>query len=517
MSGLSGLQSGFLLAGASCMLLSLIFYLKELKNISLIFLILTSFFIFSFSALLDPFLNLWDERFHALVAKNLMKHPLIPTLYDNPIVNIAYDRWDRYHIWLHKQPLFLWQIALSFKLFGFNEYALRLPDIILGSFLVIAFFRTATILVNERTGVIACLIFISNMFINELISGRQELEHNDFTFLAYISLSIWSFIEFKNSGNKYWIYLIGIFSGFAILCKWLVGLLVYLGWSVYELTDISHKEYSGFIKNILISFMLCVIIALPWQLLCFRWYPSESGLAYKYFLFHFSKVLDGHSGSAWYHFNEFKEIYGILAVLLIIPAFVILYKRIKDKRMYFSFLVMLIAVYLFFTLTVTKMPAFTTVVALIIIISLAAFADYIITLIQKNINGKSLQNVVFLSSVLIIIVLNFRFQTLLNKHVNGREDWGYSEGMKYNTRIFKSLKLPENTVLFNVKGRHYIEAMFYTGLPCYNFVPDKMQYNDMKIKNKILAIFKPDNTKLPEYLLNDNSIIIINKELKVDE
>jgi 4-amino-4-deoxy-L-arabinose transferase len=32
----------------------------------------------------DPFLHEWDERFHALVAKNLASHPLVPTLYDDP-------------------------------------------------------------------------------------------------------------------------------------------------------------------------------------------------------------------------------------------------------------------------------------------------------------------------------------------------------------------------------------------------------------------------------------------------
>ena len=69
---------------------------------------------FLFSSLLDPFLNLWDERFHALVAKNLMNHPLMPTLYDDPVVSMAYDRWDRATIWLHKQPLFLMADCVEF-------------------------------------------------------------------------------------------------------------------------------------------------------------------------------------------------------------------------------------------------------------------------------------------------------------------------------------------------------------------------------------------------------------------
>lgn len=43
-----------------------------------------------YMALLDPFLNPWDERFHALVAKNMIGHPLKPTLINNHIFSFDY-------------------------------------------------------------------------------------------------------------------------------------------------------------------------------------------------------------------------------------------------------------------------------------------------------------------------------------------------------------------------------------------------------------------------------------------
>ncbi len=61
----------------------------------------------------DFFLHFWDERYHALVAKNLIKHPLIPTLYDDPILPYNYKNWTESHIWVHKQPLPLWTMAAS--------------------------------------------------------------------------------------------------------------------------------------------------------------------------------------------------------------------------------------------------------------------------------------------------------------------------------------------------------------------------------------------------------------------
>ena len=69
---------------------SLYFHIKNKEHLSVVFLIITALLAFSFAALLDPFLNIWDERFHALVGKNLMKHPLMPTLYDDPAVSYTH-------------------------------------------------------------------------------------------------------------------------------------------------------------------------------------------------------------------------------------------------------------------------------------------------------------------------------------------------------------------------------------------------------------------------------------------
>src|SRR5436190_21960327 len=53
-----------------------------------------------FAALLDPYLNLWDEQFHALVAKNMILHPFKPTLNENPAFEISFS-WVNGHVWLH--------------------------------------------------------------------------------------------------------------------------------------------------------------------------------------------------------------------------------------------------------------------------------------------------------------------------------------------------------------------------------------------------------------------------------
>lgn len=501
-------QNILLLIGSFSFILSLLSHIRNRECLSVIFLSLTAVCIFSFAALLDPFLNLWDERFHALASKNLMNHPLMPTLYDDPVVDMAYDRWDRYHIWLHKQPLFLWQIALSFKFFGVSEFSLRLPNIILGTVLVIVTYRSGKLLVNKNVAYISSILVISTVYILELIAGRQELEHNDFTFLAYISLSIWAFIEYHYSYKKYWIYLIGLFSGFAILCKWLVGLLVYFGWGIMRILQKKIKISEN--KDFIISLVITLLIASPWQILTFIWYPEEAASAYRFNAIHFNTPLEGHGGDFWYHLNMFNTIYGKIASFIIIPGFIVLYKKNKDKIILNSLLSMVIVVYLFFSLAATKMPSFTIVVSMIIFIAFASLFYHIIELINGFFTQNTIKSLIFGVFLISIVIFNFDIYFLKEKHT----DNSYSSNLSHNKQIFQSLELPSNTVLFNVKGRHYIEAMFYTGLPAYNFIPSFEQYQDVKNKGRIAAIFKKNNVKIPDYLINDSTVIIINEEIR---
>jgi hypothetical protein len=45
-------------------------------------------------------------------------------------------------------------------------------------------------------------------------------------------------------------------------------------------------------------------------------------------------------------------------------------------------------------------------------------------------------------------------------------------------------------------------------------VPDYEQYIDLKKKGRIVAIFKPLQGSLPDYLLNDSSTVILDYKLQ---
>lgn len=483
---------------------------------AIFFLFSGAFLIFLYASLLDPFLNLWDERFHALVGKNLMKHPLMPTLYDDPVVPMAYDRWDHAYIWLHKQPLFLWIISLSFKVFGVSEYSLRIPSVIMASLIVPMSYRTGKLLINENSGYISAFLFTTSFYLMKLVSGRQELDHNDVAFLFFISASIWSWIEYVHSRSKKWLILIGLFSGFAVLTKWLAGLLIYLGWFTYLITGLFNEKlhdgknhnprYSGF-GDFVFSILITAFIAIPWQLLIFSWYPAEASKSISYTSMHFFYVIEGHGGSLWYYFINISQLYGNVLVYCIPFGLIFLYYKIQKLPLRIGFLIIPIFVYFFFSLAKTKMASYPYIAALPVYIGIAGFIDYLFSGKFAFLSNKKWNGFLLTGFLIIIGLLNFKTEEA-NKAVNSMQI--------HNKAVFQNLSqtLPANMVVFNVRGRHYIECMFYTGLPSYNFIPSLFQYEEIRKRGRKAAIFKTSRDTIPNYLLNSPGTLIIHDELQ---
>jgi 4-amino-4-deoxy-L-arabinose transferase len=109
----------------------------------------------------------------------MIQHPLMPTLYDNPLLSYDYKSWIANHIWVHKQPLPLWGMALSMWLFGVNEIALRLPSIIMSTIGIYLTFVIGSYFFSRKTGYLAALLFSINGLIIELTAGRVATDHID--------------------------------------------------------------------------------------------------------------------------------------------------------------------------------------------------------------------------------------------------------------------------------------------------------------------------------------------------
>lgn len=138
---------------------------KIKRNYYIFFILIVGFFLRLWMITLDPFLQNWDEHFHALVAKNFSQNFLFPVLIKNPVIEYNISEWNANHVWVHKQPFFLWQMALSIKLFGTSVFAVRLPSLIMTTVSLLIIFRLTYLLTkNYKVSFIALILFTFSNF-----------------------------------------------------------------------------------------------------------------------------------------------------------------------------------------------------------------------------------------------------------------------------------------------------------------------------------------------------------------
>ncbi|MFI5203146.1 MAG: ArnT family glycosyltransferase, partial [Flavobacteriales bacterium] len=301
-------------------LTSIYFFLQKKNGAALIFLILSGGLLRILMTYIDPFIWLWDEQFHALVAKNMVGHPFKPTLYDNPILAYDYRLWDLNHIWLHKQPLFLWQMAASMKIFGYNEWAFRLPSAIMSVLMIPVIYRMGSIVLSREVGYLAGFFAAYSYIFHELVTGSKAGDHNDVAFVFYVTLSIWAWMEYVHSGKTKWAYIIGAFSGAAVMVKWMPGLLVYSGWFISRFFTANKQSYIRKFLPLTKSLLTTLLVFVPWLIYTRIIYPNESAWELYMYHLHFTIPVEGHGGDALYHFQILPFLYGSITTWLLLPA-----------------------------------------------------------------------------------------------------------------------------------------------------------------------------------------------------
>ncbi len=453
---------------------------------------------------LDPFLWTWDEQFHALVAKNLTNNPLKPMLFSEPVIDFNYQNWKENHIWLHKQPFFLWQIALFYKVLGFSEFVLRLPTSLMMSSLIFLIYRIGEISANKSIGWYGAFLYAYSFYFIQFVTGYKFTDHNDSAFIFYVTLSIWSWIEFKKTPEqRFWIALIGLFAGIAILNKWLVGLLIYSGWFA-SLVFLTKERNLIQIKQILKSLAITLLVALPWQLFILYQYPSESRFEFAYNSSHFFYALEGHSETWYYHFAQLSEQYGgKIVYLLIIPGLLLFLRSIKEKSLRIGVLTIITITYLFFSIAKTKVPMFCAIVSPFIFLSLGAVLDRAFKFIKIIADPASIS----FTYMLILLILGYNMLNIKDLDQLHSSKYQYWNNLRTNRIIAKHVHsiLPnKDYTVFNCPEHYTVMLTFYTGLTAYKIIPSNHQINIVKAKKKKVAIFWDDF--LPSNIKKDTSI-----------
>jgi 4-amino-4-deoxy-L-arabinose transferase len=461
------------------------YYKKDNYSVA-IFLITLSGVLFYFYSATDFFLHIWDERYHALVAKNLINHPFLPTLYEDPILPYDYKMWVGNHIWLHKQPLPLWLMAGSMKIFGINEIALRLPSIILSSIGILLTFKIGSFFFNKKVGLFAAFLFSINGLIIELTSGRVATDHVDITFMFFILLSIYLITIFLKRKTAFYTVLIGISIGAALLTKWLAGLIVLPIW-IFLVLDTKPLKTRTLIVHFALLLFTIVIVALPWQLYIFKEFPLEATYESNFNLRHFTEVIEERSGTIFYFIDQIRINYGELIYLPLLWLLWEVFKQPKNLKQLALLIWFLIPLFIF-SFAKTKMQGYLlfTAPALFIITSSFFFELVEYRAIHKP---KWLFNLVL--ALFIILPIRYGIERMKPFENRPRNPEWVLDLKRLNEENI------QNGILFNYDNP--IEAMFYTDLTVYPTIPSKERTEQLLNSGyKILINKKTDHEKFDD-------------------
>ena len=493
------------------------FLVRKERTFGLIMLLYSAFALRILMISLDPFLHEWDERFHALVAKHMMDHPFRPMLFIKHILPYNMEDWGYNHIWVHKQPLFLWQMALSMKIFGVNTFALRLPSAIMGTAMVYLIYDITRMWIKNRDAAfVAALIATFSFYPLEMISGWVSLDHNDLAFTFYMTCGFWAMLKYMQSPtNKIkWALLIGLFAGLAVLNKWLTAFLIFGGWGLYVILSPLRGQLKSYL-HIGFGMVACFLVFGPWQLYILNTFPQETAISYATNRKHMTEDL-GHPGDALTHLKFLTTSYGYLVMAMFVCGLLyLLWKKKSSRTFTLSALGMIIVIFSFFSfLVATKMPALVyPVSALIIVIAgtgLYALVHYTFGLIPNYSTRVKWRPIALIAMSLIVAYSTFKPKTIAAER---RYDNVYRNNKINNNTVFKQLNkdILEDRVVLNCRPYENIELMFYQDALAYHWYPEAFKIDSLKnIGYRFAAFDYPgDPQQLPEWIKADTSIMIL--------
>jgi 4-amino-4-deoxy-L-arabinose transferase-like glycosyltransferase len=270
----------------------------------------------------DLFLHTWDERYHALVAKHLIEHPLVPTLYDHPVLPYDYRDWRSNHVWLHKPPLALWMMAAGMRVLGPDEIAMRLPSLLLSALAIFLTYVIGSHLGGRRVGLLAAAFQAVNGYLLQLPAGRVPVDHVDNALIFFVELGILFAVLQVRAGDRAgrrgrWSFpaamlVIGAATGLAVLSKWLPGLLPIPVWVALAWRRLPPRRIAA---GLLLIAATCAAVALPWQIYIREAFPLEARWESAYNLYHLRVPIEGLGGSPLYYLAKMPRYFGELIYL----------------------------------------------------------------------------------------------------------------------------------------------------------------------------------------------------------
>lgn len=250
-----------------------------------LFLILVVFIAFFFNLSAVPLFDLDEGAFSEATREMLAAGNFAATYLDGA------PRYD-------KPILSYWLQAVSVSLFGFNEWALRLPSAIAASLWLIALYRFTVSQFNRETAITACLLMATTLWI--ALIGRAAIA--DAWLNLFITLTMFEIYRFWQAPSAHyarraflWMALGMLTKGpIAVLIPLVVSFLFFVGKGRWRLWLSAIFTPSGW--------LIFIAVLSPWLFMVY----NEQGIDFFYGFIvehnieRFSDTREGHGGHYYY-------------------------------------------------------------------------------------------------------------------------------------------------------------------------------------------------------------------------
>jgi len=211
-------------------------------------------------------------------------------------------------------PLLIWIGYAVTSMFGMNNITLKGIIFLFSLASLWLIMKIGSNVYSPRAGIIAAVIFCSNLIFN-IFAKRFQFDI-PYTFL--ILLSFWFFLKFLDTGESKYNYYSGIVFGLCLMIKILVGFFIPMAIFLWFILSKDKMKYS--IKHLVILTAIGIAIAAPWHAYMFMKYGWEF---FNYFFFYhiYERALFGveHNtkGSGYiYHISYLLTILPFGAIIL---------------------------------------------------------------------------------------------------------------------------------------------------------------------------------------------------------
>jgi 4-amino-4-deoxy-L-arabinose transferase-like glycosyltransferase len=256
----------------------------------------------------------------------------------------TYDGENRYD----KPIFFYWMMAVSYKIFGVNEFAARFPSALFGFLLCCAVYFFVKHFHDETRALYAA----ASLAVTMLFMVYSHAAVTDMALTFFITLSLFSF--YISLRSEKFIYVFYVFSALAFLTKGLIGIVFPLAIASMYLLITGGLKNLGKLLN-LKAIVLFILVSAPW-------YVTETVVNGREFIqqffikHHFARytsVISGHKGPVFYYIPVLLA--GLFPWIAFLPAGA--RRALKENEDTGLFAIIWFAViFLFFSFSVTKLP-----------------------------------------------------------------------------------------------------------------------------------------------------------------